>query len=110
MAPSSVGGTSRRLRPKLPMAVLAAELITTLVTGFLSLGSSRTDRKERRCLLSRRVRVSDLLERVVDLAEDRGGATTFPAGSNTEHEKRPQVTSRKRQGRRRKRASSPVDR
>src|SRR5580704_7117226 len=34
-APSSVGGTSRRLRPKEPIAVRAAEVITTLVTFFL---------------------------------------------------------------------------
>src|SRR6202042_1078934 len=37
VAPSSVGGTSRRLRPKEPIAVRDAEVITTLVTCFLSL-------------------------------------------------------------------------
>jgi hypothetical protein len=35
-APSSVGGTSRKLRPKDPIAVRAAELITTSLTCILS--------------------------------------------------------------------------
>src|SRR5450755_3854649 len=76
IAPSSVGATSRRLRPKEPMAVRAAEVITTsVIRGFLSF-FGRAQRSPRAygdgVLLGWCVRVADLLERVVDLAENRG--------------------------------------
>jgi hypothetical protein len=72
VAPSSVGGTSRKLRPKEPIAVRTAEVITAPVTNFFTLSPYPTiARTVYRVLLPPCTRAREPLKRLANLAQNR---------------------------------------